>query len=81
MWMAYMGEALRGSPVTGRRQPEGMVTVRIDPQTGLLARTGQPDGIFETFRADTVPTRTAGAAGAAGDGAVIGDDDGAGGLF
>jgi penicillin-binding protein 1A len=81
MWMAYMGEALRGSPVTGRRQPEGMVTVRIDPQSGLLARTGQSDGIFETFRADTVPTRTAGGAGAAGDGAVIGGDDGAGGLF
>ena len=60
MWMAYMGEALRDSPVTARRQPEGMVTVRIDPQTGLLARTGQSDGIFETFRADTVPTRTAG---------------------
>jgi penicillin-binding protein 1A len=81
MWMAYMGEALRGSPVTARRQPEGMVTVRIDPQTGLLARTGQSDGIFETFRADTVPTRTAGGAGSAGDGAVIGGDDGAGGLF
>jgi penicillin-binding protein 1A len=81
MWMAYMGEALKGSPVTGRRQPEGLVTVRIDPQTGLLARTGQSDGIFETFRADTVPTRTAGGADSAGDGAVIGGDDGAGGLF
>jgi penicillin-binding protein 1A len=80
MWMSYMGEALKGSPVVNRRQPEGLVTVRIDPQSGLLARSGQPDGIFESFRADSVPTETAG-----GGGATVGSpasvNDGSGELF
>ena len=80
MWMAYMGDALKGSPVRRRKQPEGMVTVRIDPKSGLLARSGQADGIFETFRADSVPTERAGGAGVEGDGAP-GVDDGSGELF
>ena len=32
--------------------------MRIDPVTGLLARSGQQDAIFETFMEDSVPTRT-----------------------
>ena len=80
MWMAYMGDALKGTPVRSRRQPEGMVTVRIDPRSGLLARSGQADGIFETFRADSVPTEMAGGAGTA-EGGVPGTDDGSGELF
>ena len=55
MWMQYMGEALAGSAIVKREQPEGLVTVRIDPKTGLLARSGQADAIFETFRVAEVP--------------------------
>ena len=55
MWMQYMGEALAGSASVKREQPDGLVTVRIDPNTGLLARSGQSDAIFETFRVDEVP--------------------------
>jgi penicillin-binding protein 1A len=55
MWMEYMGEALTGSAVVKREQPDGLVTVRIDPKTGLLARSGQADAIFETFRVAEVP--------------------------
>ena len=80
MWMAYMGEALKGTPVINRRQPEGLVTVRIDPQSGLLARSGQTDGIFESFRVDSVPTETAGGNGATG-GGPVGADGGHGELF
>ena len=40
------------------KQPEGMVTVRIDPKTGLLADANHANAIFETFRADYVPTQT-----------------------
>jgi penicillin-binding protein 1A len=36
--------------------PEGLVTVRIDPATGLLAGSGQTDAIFETFREENVPS-------------------------
>jgi penicillin-binding protein 1A len=55
MWMQYMGTALAGTRNEKREQPEGLVTVRIDPSTGLLARSGQSDAIFETFREAEVP--------------------------
>jgi penicillin-binding protein 1A len=58
MWIDYMREALQGIEEVDQQPPEGLVTVRIDPVTGLLARSGQQDAIFETFTEDTVPDRT-----------------------
>ena len=58
MWIDYMREALQGIDEVIGQPPEGLVTVRIDPVTGLLARSGQQDAIFETFMKDSVPTRT-----------------------
>ena len=54
-----MRTALRGLPVKPLVQPPGMVTVRIDPETGLLAGADLPDAIFETFRVEHVPERHA----------------------
>jgi len=59
MWMKFMGGALEGRPERLLEQPEGLVTVRIDPETGALAGAGDPDAIFETFRADQVPRQLA----------------------
>jgi penicillin-binding protein 1A len=56
MWMYFMEVAMKGRPETPLEQPPGMVTVRIDPETGLLAAAGQKDAIFETFREEYVPT-------------------------
>lgn len=50
-----MQEALKGKPNTHKAQPPGMVTVRINPETGERARIDDPDAIFETFRAEFVP--------------------------
>ena len=47
---------LADSTVRDRPIPEGIVNVRIDPKTGLLARPGQADAIFEYFRVENVPT-------------------------
>jgi penicillin-binding protein 1A len=58
MWMEYMGAALKGKKNQKRPQPEGLVTVRIDPATGQLAGSTQTNGIFETFRAEYVPQET-----------------------
>ena len=58
MWIDYMAVALKGLPESSYKPPEGMVTVRIDPATGLLAASGQADAIFETFRKENVPSRT-----------------------
>jgi len=54
-WVDYMRVALRGIPDQPPQMPDDMVTVRIDPETGLRAATGDPDSIFEVFRADHVP--------------------------
>jgi len=58
-WMGYMGAALKGLPAQRMEEPPGLVTVRIDPATGLLARPGQGNAIFETFRLADVPKKTA----------------------
>jgi penicillin-binding protein 1A len=57
MWIYYMREALKGLPEKPIQRPPGLVTVRIDPDTGLLANAGSPNGIFETFRENEVPQR------------------------
>jgi penicillin-binding protein 1A len=69
MWIEFMREALRGLPVKPLVQPPGLVTVRIDPETGLLAGADNPAAIFETFRVENVPERHAprSTTGAAGD--------------
>lgn len=63
IWMKFMGAALQGVPETKPEQPRGIITVRIDPSSGHLARPGQPNAIFEIFRQDTMPNRTAVASG------------------
>ena len=50
-----MRKALKGMPSSSMLQPPGIVTVRIDPHNGLLARPDQHDSIFEVFRQQDVP--------------------------
>lgn len=57
MWIYYMKEALKGLPQKPMEQPPGLVTVRIDPETGLLVGANWPNAKFEIFRSDTVPNR------------------------
>lgn len=59
MWINYMGTVLDGMPEKPFIPPEGIVTVRIDPETGLLAGSNTPGAIFETFIAGHAPTRYA----------------------
>lgn len=55
MWMAFMKRALDGVPEKRLEQPDGLVTVRIDPETGQRARPNSPDTLFETFRVENIP--------------------------
>lgn len=57
MWIDFMRVALDGRPEATMERPAGLVTVRIDPDTGLLAGANHPNAIFESFRADEVPSR------------------------
>ncbi|MEQ3635428.1 penicillin-binding protein 1A [Alcanivorax sp.] len=55
IWMDYMGPALKGVPEHQLEQPSGIATVRIDPDSGLLARPENPDSIREYFIRSQVP--------------------------
>jgi penicillin-binding protein 1A len=54
-----MKAAHEGHPTTEFPKPSGIVTVHIDPVTGLLAYAGQTDGIDEDFLEGTAPTTVA----------------------
>jgi penicillin-binding protein 1A len=55
MWISFMEKALKGKKQVPLAQPVGMVTIRIDPDSGLALAPGQPGGIVETFRKELVP--------------------------
>jgi len=59
IWIDFMAEALEGVPEVALIPPEGIVSVRIDPVTGLLAYPGQKDAVFEVFREQDVPSSAA----------------------
>lgn len=57
MWISFMGAALANAPETRLVEPSGMVTVRIDPKTGLRAGAEDPNAIFDVFRVGHVPEK------------------------
>jgi penicillin-binding protein 1A len=58
MWIDYMSVALQGMEESTLPQPSDLVTVRIDPDTGKVARPDDEDAVSETFRTGDAPTRT-----------------------
>jgi len=66
MWVYFMGEALAGRPQHRLGQPEGVVSARISPATGELARANDSEAIFEFFLTGKLP----GAGALTGDGSA-----------
>lgn len=58
IWMHFMREALKSVPQEHRAMPDGLVTLRIQPDTGMLASAENPDAILETFMVDHLPAGT-----------------------
>ncbi len=58
VWLHFMKSATEGRPVTDFAMPPGVVLVRVDPTTGLLAGPHVP-GRAETFLEGTAPTSEA----------------------
>ncbi|PXF63963.1 penicillin-binding protein 1A [Kangiella spongicola] len=56
IWASFMEKALEGIPEQEIIQPPGVVSAKIDPETGKLAALGQSNAIFEYFRDDNVPS-------------------------
>ena len=60
IWIDYMNVALGERSETHPVQPPGILTMKIDPETGSPATAGQDNAIFEYFLAEYAPrTRTA----------------------
>jgi penicillin-binding protein 1A len=54
VWIDYMKVALQGRPHAFMPRPNGIVNVRINPETGERARPGE-EGVFELFKAEQAP--------------------------
>ena len=59
IWVAMMRAAHQGLPVRDFDVPEGIITVRIDPQSGLRAWDDMPGAIDEFFIEGSEPIETA----------------------
>ena len=75
IWIDYMRVALKDQPESAPVPPEGIVSVKIDPKTGLLATPGQKSALFEYFREDDAPTEMAAQAESSQSGSGGGTED------
>ena len=56
-WIEFMADALPDeSNSRSLPRPDGIVSVKIDPETGLRTNPADPDGVFEIFREEHVPS-------------------------
>ncbi len=55
VWVEFMREALSEVPEAPLIQPDGVVSVRINPATGSLATPGDSEAIFEYFFEENSP--------------------------
>jgi len=62
IWIYFMKEALRGQPEHSLTQPEGVVSMRISPDTGQPVTNSTDHGIFEYFLTDHLPDENTNAA-------------------
>lgn len=56
IWMSFMHEALRAVPERHRPMPDGIIQLRISPDTGMLASAENHDAVSEIFMANHLPT-------------------------
>jgi penicillin-binding protein 1A len=56
LFKSFMAEALKNRPEIPFRAPPGIMHVRINNETGTLARPGDKDVILEVFKPGTEPT-------------------------
>jgi penicillin-binding protein 1A len=54
IWIQFMGEVLSENPIVVKRQPNGIVMVKIDAKTGKRIPPHQ-QGIYEFFKSENVP--------------------------
>jgi penicillin-binding protein 1A len=55
IWTFFMHDALAGTPRRMVPMPDGLISARINKETGSLASSDDPNGIMETFIEGTLP--------------------------
>jgi penicillin-binding protein 1A len=55
IWMSYMAAALKDKPPHTQNEPEGILSLRIDPISGRAATPGTPNAYFELFKSEDTP--------------------------
>ncbi|QQZ44710.1 penicillin-binding protein 1A [Pseudomonas sp. SK3(2021)] len=55
IWMSYMGAALKDKPAHTQAEPEGILSLRVDPVSGRAATPGTPNAYFELFKSEDTP--------------------------
>src|SRR5439155_16191605 len=76
-WISFMRAAHEKRPATEFPRPAGIVTIKIDPKTGLRAYDGEEDAMDEAFLEGTEPQEISSPGAGADGGAEItsGPDD------
>lgn len=59
IWIDFMKSALQSAPEATMPQPPGIVMMKINPKTGALAGSSQPNAKFEMFMQDHLPQQNA----------------------
>ncbi|AIR88580.1 penicillin-binding protein 1A [Pseudomonas cremoricolorata] len=55
IWMNYMGAALKDKPSHPPAEPQGILSLRVDPISGRAATPSTPNAYFELFKAEDSP--------------------------
>ncbi|GGU61597.1 penicillin-binding protein [Pseudomonas laurentiana] len=55
IWINFMGAALKDKPAHTLAEPEGILSLRIDPASGRAATPSTPNAYFELFKAEDSP--------------------------
>jgi penicillin-binding protein 1A len=55
IWIEFMREALKGVREERRPMPDGLVTLRVSPESGTLVSAENPEGILEMFMVNHLP--------------------------
>jgi len=55
IWMNYMAAALKDKPAHTQAEPEGILSLRVDPVSGRAAAPGTPNAYFELFKSEDTP--------------------------
>ena len=55
IWMNYMSAALKDKPPHVQPEPEGLLSLRVDPVSGRAATPSTPGAYFELFKSEDTP--------------------------